>query len=243
MADKDFSVVTDTEVSEDSTSEIVTVKKGRKALSFIIGLVVLALAVTGAVSIVNFAIDKFYTAEEESVDYTEYSEYLTWVVGVDPDSFADITKADKESLLNIAICTLLTDGVKTGDYNVTEKGIIIPAEDVEGYFLKMFGTDVEIVHSTVTGYGYEFIYDATAKTYIAPLTGVTPPFTARIESVEKTGGLVSLRVGYVGTNNIEVLADGTITPAQPDKYADITLKETENGFNLISLMMVTNGEY
>ncbi|MGN1316406.1 MAG: hypothetical protein ACI4VW_05010 [Acutalibacteraceae bacterium] len=224
-------------------SEIVTVNKKKKVGSFIIGLVVLALAITGAVSIVRIVADRFFSAEEETADYTGYAEFLTWVVGVDPDSFSDITKADKEALLNIAICTLLTDDTKTGDYNVTEKGLVVPAEDVEGYYLKMFGPDVEIVHSSVMGYGYEFTYDATAQTYTVPLTGVTPPFTVRIESVEKTGGLAVLRVGYVGTNNIEVRADGTISATQPDKYADITLKETETGYNLISLMAVTVGEY
>ena len=224
-------------------SEIVTVNKKKKIGSFIIGLIVLALAVVGAVSIARVVADRFFSAEEETVDYSGYAEFLTWVVGVDPDSFSDITKADKEALLNIAICTLLTDDTKTGDYSVTEKGLVVPAEDVEGYYLKMFGPDVEIVHSSVMGYGYEFTYDATAKTYTVPLTGVTPPFTVRIESVEKTGGLAILRVGYVGTNNIEVQADGTISATQPDKYADITLKETETGYNLISVMAVTVGEY
>ena len=224
-------------------SEIVTVNKKKKIGSFIIGLIVLALAVVGAVSIARVVADRFFSAEEETVDYSGYAEFLTWVVGVDPDSFSDITKADKEALLNIAICTLLTDDTKTGDYSVTEKGLVVPAEDVEGYYLKMFGPDVEIVHSSVMGYGYEFTYDATDKTYTVPLTGVTPPFTVRIESVEKTGGLAILRVGYVGTNNIEVQADGTIIATQPDKYADITLKETETGYNLISVMAVTVGEH
>jgi RNA polymerase sigma-70 factor (ECF subfamily) len=63
------------------------------------------------------------------------------------------------------------------------------------------------------------------------------------ESVEKTAGLAILRVGYVGTNNIEVAPDGTIAATQPDKYADITLKETETGYNLISVMAVTVGEH
>ena len=71
-----------------------------------------------------------------------------------------------------------------------------------------------------------------------------PPFTPRIESVSKTGGLVTLKVGYVGTNNIEVSADGTIAPAQPDKFMEIKLKETsDGGFNLISIVSLTQGEY
>lgn len=224
-------------------SEIVTVNKKKKIGSFIIGLVVLALAVTGAVSIVRFAADKLFLSEEETVDYSGYAEFLTWVVGVDPDSFSDITKADKEALLNIAICTLLNDGTKTGEYKVTEKGLIVPAEDVESYYLRMFGPDVEIINASVTGYGYEFTYDASEKTYTVPITGVTPPFAVRIESVEKTGGFAVLRVGYVGTSNVEVAPDGTIGAAQPDKYADITLRETETGYNLISVMAVTVGEY
>lgn len=224
-------------------SEIVTVNKKNRIGSFIIGLLVLALAVTGAVSIIKVAVDKFYSGEEEAVDYSAYAEFLTWVVGVDPDSFSDITNADKATLLNIAMCTLLSDDVKTGSYNVTEKGLIVPEADVEGYYLKMFGPDVEIIHANVMGYGYEFIYDAANKCYTVPLTGVTPPFTVRIESVEKTGGLAILRVGYVGTNSIEVSADGTLSAAEPDKYADITIKETETGFNLISVMAVTVGEH
>ncbi|MBE6796010.1 MAG: hypothetical protein E7533_05440 [Ruminococcaceae bacterium] len=222
-------------------SEVVKVKK-RKRWPFLIGLLVLSLAITGVVSIVDFALDEF-SAKEEEVDYTEYADFLTWVVGVDPDPISDITKADKSTLLNIALCTLLTDGVKTGEYNVTEKGLIVPAADVEAYHLKMFGADVSMIHASVIGYGYEFIYDAKTKTYTVPLTGVTPPFTARIESVEKTGGLVVLRVGYVGTNSVEVSPDGTLSATQPDKYADITLKETETGYNLISLITVTKGEY
>lgn len=224
-------------------SKVSRTKKVKKGFSFFIGLVVLALAVTGIVSIAHLAVSKISENNNKTEDYTPYTDFLTWVVGVDPDSFSDITKADKNDLLNIALCTLLTDEVQTGEYNVTEKGMIVPAEDVEAYYLKMFGADIEIVHSSVVGYGYEFTYDATAKAYTVPLTGVTPPFAARIESVEKTGGFVVLRVGYVGTTNVEVQPDGTISATQPDKYADITLKQTEKGFNLISLMTVTAGEH
>ena len=224
--------------------EVITVeKKKKKRGPFIAGLIVLALAVTGIVSIVSMVISYVEKTNDKTADYTKYSNYLAWVVGVDPDSFADITKADKDDLRNIAICTLLSDNVKTGEYNVSDKGLIVPAGDVETYYYKMFGADNPIVHANVVGYGYEFTYDATNAAYYVPLTGVQPPFAVRIESVEKTGGLVVLRVGYVGTSNIEVSPDGELQAAQPDKYADITLKETESGFHLISVMTVTLGEH
>ncbi len=224
--------------------EVITLqKKKKKRGPFIAGLIVLALAITGIVSIVSMVVSYVEKNNDKTADYTKYSDYLAWVVGVDPDPFADITKADKDDLRNIAICTLLSDNVKTGEYNISDKGLIVPAGDVETCYYNMFGADNPIVHANVVGYGYEFQYDATNQVYYVPLTGVQPPFAVRIESVEKTGGLVVLRVGYVGTSNIEVTPDGTLQAAQPDKYADITLKETENGFNLISVMTVTLGEY
>lgn len=224
-------------------SEVYAVHKKRKKWPLFLGTVILVLALVGAVSIGLWVRSYLKENNTETVDYSEYAKYLTWVVGVDPEPFTDITKADYASLLNIAACSLLTDEVKTGDYAVTESGMVVPAEDVAAYFVKMFGTEVPVVHSSIIGYGYEFLYVAQTNSYVVPLTGVTPPFVPRIESVQKTGGLAVLRVGYVGTNNIEVGADGTIAATQPDKYMDITLKETADGFNLISIVTQTMGEY
>lgn len=224
--------------------EVVTVqKKKKKRGPFIAGLLVLTLAIVGVVSIVSTVVSYIEKNNDKTADYTKYADFLSWVVGVDPAPFADITSADKDDLRNIAICTLLSDNVKTGEYAVSEKGLIVPVADVEACYYNMFGVDNPIVHANVVGYGYEFAFDSAKQVYYVPLTGVAPPFAVRIEDVEKTGGLVVLRVGYVGTNNIEVSPDGTLQAAQPDKYADITLKETENGFNLISVMTVTVGEY
>lgn len=224
--------------------EVITIeKKKEKKGPFIVGFIVLSLAIVGIAAIVSSVVSYVEKNNDTTADYTKYSDFLTWVVGVDPNSFSDITKADKDSLRNIAICTLLSDDTITGKYNVTEKGLEVPIADVELYYYNMFGADNPIVHANVVGYGYSFTYDAARQLYYVPLTGVTPPFSARIESVEKTGGLVVLRVGYVGVNKVEVAPDGTLQAAQPDKYADITLKETQTGFNLISVMTVTMGEY
>jgi len=230
------------DVNEQLVQEVEVVEKKKKA-PFFIGLTVLIFAIIGVVSVGIFIKDKISQQVTAENDYSAYAKYLTWVVGIDPDPFTDITKADFDDLLNIAVCSLLTDQVKTGEYDVTEQGMVVPGKDVEQYFKTMFGNDVQIVHATVQGYGYEFQYDATTGNYNVPLTGVVPPFTPRIEAVSKTGGLVTLKVGYVGTSNIEVAPDGTIAAAQPDKYMEITLKEVAGGgFNLISITSLTQGE-
>ena len=230
-------------MDEQLVQEVEVVEK-KKKLPFIIGLTVMVFAIIGIVSVGFYIKDSLSQNTTAEKDYSVYAEYLTWVVGIDPDPFTDITKADFDDLLNIAVCSLLTDEVQTGEYQVTEQGLVVPAADVELYFKKYFGTDVQIVHATVQGYGYEFRYDASTHTYNVPLTGVVPPFSPRIESVNKTGGLVILKVGYVGTNSIEVAPDGTVSAAQPDKYREITLKETaDGGFHLISIVSLTQGEY
>lgn len=222
--------------------EIITIKDKKKKAPFIAGLLILVLAIVGIISI-GAQIKNLVAPSSENADTQEYAQFLTWVVGVDPTSFADITSANKDDLRNIAICSLMNDDLTTSSYNVSEKGLVVPADDVEGYYTAMFGDDCEIVHASVIGYGYEFIYDAAANVYYVPLTGVTPPFSVRIESVKTTGDLIKLRVGYVSTSNVEVDANGNLVAAQPDKYSDITLKKTETGFNLISLMSVTVGEF
>ena len=231
------------DINEQLVQEV-EVKEKKKKSPFIVGLIVLVFAIIGVVSVGSFVKDLIVDKVTEADDYSKYTNYLTWVVGIDPDPFTDITKADFDDLLNIAVCSLLTAEVKTDDYDVTELGMVVPARDVEQSFKTMFGNDVQIVHATVQGYGYEFQYDATTNCYYVPLTGVVPPFTARIESAKKTGGLVTLKVGYIGTSNIEVAVDGTIAAAQPDKYMEITLKETaDGGFNLISITSLTQGEH
>ena len=223
--------------------EVVAVGKKRKIWPLLLGTLIFALAIVGTVSIVNTVRAKIVEYREQREDTSAYARYLTWVVGVDPDPFTDITKADYDSLLNIAACSLLSDEVKTGQYQATEDGLVVPQGDVEAKFIEMFGTEVPILHKTVVGYGYEFSYSAQTKTYTVPLTGVAPPFVPRIESVSHTGGLVVLRVGYVSTSNVEVSPEGELEATQPDKYMDITLKQTEDGFNLVSLVTLTMGEY
>lgn len=226
--------------------EIITIqqkKEKKKKAPFIAGIVILLLAVVGVLSIISLIVGFFGGNKSQTEEYGEYAQFLTWVVGVDPDSFSDITEANKEDLRNIALSSLMSDDVKSGEFKVTENGLAVPAKVVEDYYVKMFGTDNPIVHGDVIGYGYQFTYDKKANTYYVPLSGTTPPFTAQIESAEVSGDIIELRVGYIATGKIEVLADGSVKAVEPDKYADITIKKTDDGYQLISLNMVTMGEH
>ncbi len=224
--------------------EIITIEKKekKKKAPFIAGLIVLCFAIFGLINVVSIVADKVAPKTDQSKEYSEYAKFLTWVVGVDPTPFSDVTKADKNELLNIALCSLLQNDKTTASYDVTEKGLVVPKKDVEKQYVSMYGNETTIAHANVVGYGYEFTYDAAKEVYYVPITGVSPVFSTRIESVKKTGGIIELRVGYIGLSNVEVKPDGTMNPASPDKYAKITLKKTDKGYNLISLITETVGE-
>lgn len=226
--------------------EIITIqqkKEKKKKAPFVAGIFILLLAVVGILSIISLIVGFFGGNKSQTEEYGEYAQFLTWVVGVDPDSFSDITEANKEDLRNIALSSLMSDDVKSGEFKVTENGLEVPAKAVEDYYAEMFGTDNPIVHGDVIGYGYQFTYDKKTNMYYVPLSGTTPPFTAQIESAEVSGDIIELRVGYIATGKIEVQADGSVKAVDPDKYADITIKKTDNGYQLISLNMVTMGEH
>ena len=65
--------------------------------------------------------------------------------------------------------------------------MVIPQADVEKQFEYLFGTEVKPQHATITGYGYEFPYDAATKTYHIPVAGVDQLYTAQIYEIEKKG--------------------------------------------------------
>ena len=114
---------------------------------------ILVFAIIGVVNIVGFVKDAVKPQDDESAQLQEYAQFLTWVVGVDPASFSDITSANKDDLRNIAICSLMNDGITTSTYTVSEKGLTVPASDVALYYYSMFGQDTSIVHANVVGYG------------------------------------------------------------------------------------------
>ena len=103
----------------------------------------------------------------------------------DPDPFDDITKANKNQLIDISVWSILKSNLSPDKYEYSEDGMIIPEEDVTAEFHKLFGTDTEPEHATVNGYGYTFTYDSAKHTYSIPLTGIVPTYTPDVIKVQK----------------------------------------------------------
>lgn len=212
--------------------------KGTHKAAFPIGLLVTLLAFIGLATVIVLCATAIRNAAEKSKDYSEFNKLLTPVVLIDPSNFDDITKADMSELIEMSIWSILKSDISPDTYQVGEGGIIIPEADVTAQFQKLFGIEVKPVHATVEGYEYEFTYDADAKTYTIPITGVVPIYTPKVIDKKETSDQIILTVALLSGEAWQQSADGAMVEPIPDKYIKVTLR-VKDGTQFISAIQAT----
>lgn len=224
-----------------------TKKSGKNKLAFPIGIIILILAVVGAVSTVRFAADSLKKITDNTADKLKYEQMLEPVVMFDPDPFDDLSQADVSQLLNSAVWALLMSDEGTEKYPYSEGevfGIVVPQEDIEKYFVSLFGTEIDIasMHPSIDMSAYDITYDAALKSYILPITGVESAYTPKVYEIDKKGSSVILSVGYIGSKAWAQVADEGYEAPEPDKYMKITLRERSGGMYISSIQSVDGQE-
>lgn len=206
--------------------------KKKSPLNFIVGLIVFALALMGVISIMSFVGDKIHdSAVENRAEKTAvYEEFISPVIMNDPDTFDDITKANLEQLLSIAIWSVIDSTADPEKYEYTDDGMLMPEQEVESMFVSLFGSEVAPVHCTVDGgEGLEFKYSEKKKCYIIPITGITPIYLPEISQVSEKDNTVVLTVGYLASADWVQDSDGNMVAPEPGKYMKITLGKNSDG--------------
>lgn len=221
--------------------------KGKNKLAFPIGIIAGILAIVGLITVINFTVDKVNDLTDKTAEKAEYEEMLKPVVMFDPDPFDDLTQADVSQLLNSAVWALLMSDEGADKYPYSEGetfGIVVPQEDIEGYFVSLFGTEIDIasLHSSLDMSEYEITYDAALKSYILPITGVESAYTPKVYDIEKQGSSKILSVGYIGSLAWAQIEDGQYTAPEPDKYMKITLRERSGGMMYVSSIQAVDGQ-
>lgn len=220
------------------TGEEAKKHKGTHKAAFPVGVVITVLALVGLASVIVLISTGIKNLAAKSKDYSEYNKLLTPVVLIDPSGFDDITKADMSELIEMSVWAILKSDISPDTYTVGEGGIIIPEADVTEQFKKLFGTEVTPVHATVEGYEYEFTYDADAKTYTIPITGIVPIYTPKVIDKEKGADQIILTVALIAGEAWQQGADGSMVEPDPDKYIRVTLR-TQDGVQFISAIQAT----
>ena len=183
---------------------------------------------------VDFVSDKIQTTANKSkqTQLQLYEDFISPVIMNDPDTFDDITKADLQQLLSIAIWSVIDTGADPEKYEYTDDGMLIPQKEVEEEFLSLFGSEVTLGHSTVDGGdGVTFKYSKKKQCYIIPITGIMPIYLPDVTQADEKDNSVVLTVGYLASADWVQDSDGNMVPPEPGKYMKITLgKNTDGSF-------------
>lgn len=200
----------------------------KKRLSFIIGLAVIFFSVIGFAALIHQAviIINGKAEEKKQLEYNFYNTYLIPAAAVDPQPFDDVTGAPMEELVEIAVWSIIGSELNPNKYDYSSGELAIPEAEVEQAFYSFFSSQVKIQHCTVTGYGYEFKYNAEKKSYFIPLTTLEPLYTPEIVKTESSGGVTEITCGLIKTDSFTRDGKtGRLLPSEPDKYIKVTLRE------------------
>ena len=204
----------------------------RRTGYFIVGLLVLFFAAFGAWRLAVFVVDgaKERATEKALAQAAAYNRWLIPAAAVDIEPFDDITGANMQELVEMSVWSVLNTSSDPSAYEYGGRELRIPAETVEAAYRVFFGTDVPIVHCTVSGYGYQFAYDGAAGVYRIPFTTISPIYTPRIVGVEVRGDATVITCGLINAGlyaqNPET---GELEIPEPDKYIKVTLRKGADG--------------
>lgn len=207
--------------------------KKRSPVNFIVGIVVIALALTGIISIISGVAGRINSSvkEQNSLEYAEFEQFVAPIVMYDPDTFDDITMANTEQLISIAIWSILDSNPEPDKYEYTDGGMLMPQKEVEEKFNSLFGGQVKWQHCTVDGGGIYFSYSESKEAYIIPITGVTPIYTPKVTDISERPSTVILTVGYLAATDWVQDSEGNMVPPEVSKYMKITLgKNPDNTY-------------
>ena len=207
-------------------------KRKRSAGSLIVGILVILLAGYGVFQLGSLGVSwlKDRAAEKAADAGAVYYNYLIPVAAIDIDPFEDVTAADMNELVEMAVWGLLNSGLDSTQYVYDGDELLLPEMQVEASFVHFFGSQRTIQHTTVEGYGYRFTYDAAGHVYRIPLTTITPLYTPVITETETKGDSTVLTVGYLNTGlyALDPLT-GELSAPQPDKFVKVTLRAAAAG--------------
>lgn len=198
--------------------------KKRKALNYIVGALILIFVGIGLVSTVRFLSGHVQHLSLREQQREQFRTMLRPVVMNDPATFDDVSLANPDELLSIAIWNILLQNPDPDRYDFADGQMLLPQTEVEESLQSLFGTDVSVKHTTVDGGGVTFSYAEKKRCYTIPITGITPIYSPRIDDMTVSGDRVVLTVGYLSGEDVTQNENGELVLPEPAKRMRITLR-------------------
>ncbi|MCL2531973.1 MAG: hypothetical protein FWE40_07440 [Oscillospiraceae bacterium] len=167
--------------------------------AFPLGLLVVVLAVVGAVSLIGSAVRGVQNWVDNPAERRSYEAFLANVVARAPDPFSAPEHAHNPAqLVDIALTALLRREDNTpADFNMDDYGnLVVPQQAVADMFRALFGIDLPH-YAALSRYVYDFWFDPVQQAFLVPFAGELVVYVPRVTGINRVGGSVELVVEYL----------------------------------------------
>lgn len=221
-------------------------RKSRRRSRQWIGVVLAALIVVGAISIVRSAIGLVQGITDNTEEKAEFEGRIRYMVWFDMLPFNSVGQADPEAIKQVAIWSIVDPNVPENKLNLETNDLgelLVPAADVDHWAASLFGPSfVFETHGSFTDatQALRYEYDSAREAYVVPSTGLEPTYDATVVDIKnEQSGIKRVTVGYVEMRR----TDGTVitTPDRehPVRYMDYLFQRDGNQYYLYAIVQNT----
>ena len=215
---------------------------GANKRQVIIGSIMMLLAAVGLATVLSFVYRGARGIIDNTAEKERIARFLTPVVMFDPVPYDKVEEANPDTLLLTCLWAALLDE-EAGNYPQDDMGmVILPGPDVEYQAHRLYGNADLITHRTVDDYENIYMYEADANAYRIPVVAKVT-YTPQVDSISKTGDVLTIRVGYVPPGSSFLTGLDRQTTPEPDKYMIYELTKVRNGYNILAIKDDAEGPY
>lgn len=190
--------------------------KKRKTM-FVVGLLVIAMAIVGVVSTVRAAVDTASDFFNQTALKNEFAEFVYPLVITDTPAFEKVADIPASVVVTASVWNLILN-YDTSKYP-TDTGIMTVSEiDIENSAASLFGQSVTVEHQTVGSIETMFEYNEAEKSYYIPAEPIVNAFTPRVSAVSNEGELYTVTVEYMSPSMFTFDEDHEETPSKTVIY-------------------------
>lgn len=207
----------------------------------IVGAALVVLALIGLITVVSSCIELGQRLLDNSAEKEGFEQVLFPVVMFDPGTIESPEEMDQLVLLRSSIWSAFVSNMEKYTLDSSNR-ITVAKSDVDVASAKLFGPEIQLEHQSFSDYMNVYYYDEAREAYLAPMDGGSVLYTPKVEEIEKSGVIYTLRVGYMESGNewLKTLQGRDYEPT-PDKYMIYTMKKVGDHFQLESIAYPEEG--
>lgn len=203
-----------------------------RRLFFVVGLVIIALALVGLYTTVTSAVGTISDIANKTALKSEFADFVYPFVVTDSPAFESIADAPPSVIVNTAIWKIIMSG-NTEKYENDGTNMTVSQIDVESSAASLYGYSVTVEHQTVGVGDSTFTYNEESKSYTVPMDPNYNTYWPRVGEVSNVGETYTVTVEYMPPQMYAM--EGMNIGSDPDKTMVFTIVRTASSMTIQSV--------